>query len=1034
MIKRHDLGARAARARIGSGWGGGTRRRLALLALVLLAACSALAVDLGPSRAQYGTVADRITIKKENILGSFDVRNYFIVYAEVYDANGALVHGPGAGWSPNAWQITRVSQIISGTNVTFGRAYAAYQVVSPGEVTITLTVGSASASITLQLGEPVDSGPPEPSSIVFASPFTSRLSQTTLDAAPDALRQTWDGPDRVTVTVLVTDANGATVPDGTPVEWELWRFVDKPWPKSRGEAGRGWGFWLPVSVDRTTTNGAATGTWRKAVSGNADSNAVLVIARAGPAVGAVVAEANRKLWRAQDRPAAIEIIDAPERWESVPVGEPVTLRARLLNLNGDPVSNTNYQVRWRFHEYGEALALGKPEIVTRVSTSRADGTRPNMDGVASATYTPRYPGTVWVRAYETTGGAERVLLDTVAFNVGGYYPPPADLALRLRLLNDSDAMVPTGATLRVGAELTYGGPSEFEQALHVTEGTLRLLGSLEWEAGRSRFEVPAQSALTRRTVLLDHLAWHSGRTGRGAEGGKADGQCKGVSEDGATAWTCALDFGDAASLTIPPGTRPGAYTISGTLSVNGREYHDTLELTVVAPGSVDEVAEVRFGFAPQERGANRGDPYPSTIAAGESTKLRLTALNENGTASAAGSITSILLTTTSGSLSTPLGGGCAAGDGLLCDIPVSAVTASNADEIPITLSHPGPEKAGTTTVRATLISSDGEAFNPPPLSVTFKGGAASLAISEPATGLLGSATADDDRDQLALTVTAADASGNDVEVPYRSPRAVITGPEGERVLSGISVVWTEDGPDRDEAHDRFTRNAADAVVATIRTTASAASPLAPGEYTLELRAGDKTGTQTFTVVGPVGSVTLGEPQGDLQLDGRISLSATIRDAAGRPVPDGTPVEWTKHTADEATVLVQLAADRTTSDGVASAEYWAAGAGVAVVTARADGIADLVRIVIPGSDDDADESGSGAAGSQPAGAAADLSSALPGAFAIWLGDSVTTAAALLNDLPGVGSIAFWQGITWRRYSGPTSVDFLIKPGAILWLGD
>ena len=1044
MIKRHDLGARAARARIRSGGGGGTRRGLALLALALLAACSALAVDLAPSRAQYGTVASRITIKEENILGSFDVRNYFIVYAEVWDANGNLVHGPGAGWSPNAWQITRVSQIITGTNVTFGRAYSAYQVVSPGEVTITLTVGSASASITLQLGEPVASQASEPSSIVFASPFTSRLSETTLLAAPDALRQTWDGPDRVTVTALVTDANGAAVPDGTPVEWELWRFVDKPWPKSRGETGRGWGWWVPVSVDRTTTNGAATGTWRLAVSGQPDANAVLVIARAGPAVGAVVAEANRKLWRAQDRPAAIEIIDAPERWESVPAGEPVTLRARLLNLYGAPVSNTTYQVRWRFHEYGEALALGKPEIVTRVTTARSqvDGTRPNADGVASATYTPRYPGTIWVRAYETTGGAERVLLDTVAFTVGDYYPPPADLALNLRLLNDSDAIVPIGSTLRVGAELTYSGPSEFEQALHITSGTLRTLGSLEWEAGRSRFDVSAQSALTRRTVLLDHLAWHSGRTGRGAEGGRAEGQCKGVSEGGGTAWTCALDLGDAASLTIPPGTRPGVYTISGTLSVNGREYHGALELTVVAPGSVDEVAEVSFDFAPQERGAQRGAPYPATIAAGESTKLRLTALNENGTASAPDGITSILLTTTSGSLSTPLGGGCTAGDGLICGIPVSALTASNTDQIPITLTHPGPDKAGITTVQATLVSSDGEAFNPPPLSVTFKGAAASLAISEPATGLLGSITADDDRDQLTLTVTATDASGNDVEVPYRAPRAVITDPDGERVSSGISVVWTEDGPDRDEAHDRFTRNAANAVEATIRSTAAAASPLAPGEYTLELRTGDHTATRTFTVVGPVGAVTLGEPQGDLQLNGRISLSATIRDAAGAPVPDGTPVEWTEHADGEATVLVQLAADRTTTDGVASAEYWAADVGVAVVTARADDIADLARISIPAPADGsgsgggaaAGASGSGAAGPPPTGAAVYLSSALPGAFTVWLGDSVTTAAALLNDLPGVGSISFWQGLTWRRYSGPTSVDFLIKPNAILWLGD
>ncbi len=1037
MIKRHDLGARAARARIRGGGGGGTRRGLALLALALLAACSALAVDLGASRAQVAGIPASVTIDEDHILGSLAVRSYFLVRGQVRDANGDLVQGADSRGQPipsvgaPAWSASdgssRAAYLIGGLSVFSGQAYATYLVARAGEVTITLTVAGVSGSITLQLGELVNSSPPESSSIMLASPFTSRLAS--------------DNPNQVTVTALVTDANGAAVPDGTPVEWETWRFQDRPHPVD--EEGL---FWVPISVDRTTTNGTATGTWRKASVTATNTNPVLVVARAGPAVGAVLTEANRSL-QAAPKPAAIEIIEHPSRWESIAVGESVTLRARLTDLNGNPVQDGE-EVHWRWHEEGRALALGREDVFANTSTGGANS-RPTTEGVASATFTANHEGFVWIRAYEISGGPERYLLDVIAFNVGDYRPPPADLALRLRLLNDSDAMVPIGATLRVGADLTYSGFGELDQALHITSGTLRLLSSLEWEAGRSRLGVAAQSALTRRTVLREQLAWHGGRTGRGAEGGRAEGQCKGVSEGGGTAWTCALDLGDAASFTIPQGTRPGPYTISGALSVNGREYHGALELTVVAPGSVDEVAEVSFDFAPQERGARRGDPYPATIAAGESTKLRLTALNENGTASAPDGITSILLTTTSGSLSTPLGGGCTAGAGLICGIPVSALTASNTDQIPITLTHPGPDKAGITTVQATLVSSDGEAFNPPPLSVTFKGAAASLAISEPATGLLGSVTADDDRDQLTLTVTATDASGNEVEVPYRAPRAVITGPDGERVSSGISVVWTEDGPDRDEAHDRFTRNAADAVVATIRSTAAAASPLAPGEYTLELRTGDHTATRTFTVVGPVGAVTLGEPQGDLQLNGRISLSATIRDAAGAPVPDGTPVEWTEHADGEATVLVQLAADRTTTDGVASAEYWAADVGVAVVTARADDIADLARISIPapgsaagggtasgagGGAAGSGAGGSGAAGPPPTGAAVYLSSVLPGAFTVWLGDSVTTAAALLNDLPGVGSISFWQGLTWRRYSGPTSVDFLIKPNAILWLGD
>ena len=1038
--------------------GGGTLKGAALLALILLAALSALAVNLAPSHAQdcFGNVPARIDIDENGILGSLHERSYFVIYGDVWDANGCKIHHVSSAWSPNAWQIDRVSQVYE-VITSFGRAWAAYQVVRPGPLTLTLTAGSVSDSVTLQLGEPVVSQAPEPNSILLAAPYYQRLNQAVMLAAPEASRQLWDGPDRVTVTALVTDANGAPVPDGTPVEWEMWRFHDRPWPAA---SARAFGeFWLPISVDRTTTNGAATGTWRKR-EGNGrpgPDDFVLAVARAGPAVAAVVTEANRNLYRAQDRPTRVEIIEHPERWESVPVGEPVTLRARLTNLNGDPVSNNGYPVHWRFHEYGAALARDRLDFVTRTTENLVNNTRPNSEGVVTATYTPRYPGVVWVRAYQTAGGPDNVLLDAVAFTVGDYYPPPDDLALSLRLLDDSDAMVPIGTTLRVGAELTYSGSSGFEQALHVTSGALRIVGSLQWEAGRNRLDTPGRSALTRRTVLLDHLAYRSGQVGHGAQGGANEGQCKGVSEDGETNWTCALDFGDGAAITIPAGTPAGVYTISGTLSINGREYTDSMEFTVVEPGSIDEVAEVRFDFAPQERGANRGEPYPAAIAPGERTKLRLTSLNEHGAASATGSISSILLTAAAGTLSTTLGDGCGAAAGSrICRIPVSAVTASNSHQLPITITHPGPNNAGTTTVEATVISSDGEAFTPPPLTVTFKGAAETLAISEPPTGLLGSATDDDDRDQLKLTVTAADAAGNDVELPYRAPSAVIKNAEGQRVASGISVVWTADGPDDDETHDRFARNAANAVEAVITTTATAAAPLTPGQYTLELRTDGKTASQTFTVVGPASSVVLGDPQGDLQVNGVITLTATIRDAEGALVPDGTPVEWNSLNIGETTVLVQLRADRATTQGAATAKFWAVNPGAATITARADGIADLAWVRIPttpatatagsaagGSADGSAGSGAagtgadGSAGAAAGGAAATappLTSTLPGSFSLYTGTAPTTAAALLNDLPGVLSISYWSGRGWSRYTGSRSTNFTIPPNALLWLAN
>ena len=588
-------------------------------------------------------------------------------------------------------------------------------------------------------------------------------------------------------------------------------------------------------------------------------------------------------------------------------------------------------------------------------------------------------------------------------NVGAYPDAPDDLALSLRLIADSDNIVPTDSTLRVSAALTHTGGS---QSLYVSSGALRVVGSQEWVGnGRSRLLI-------------------AGQTVQGFSLADPD-TCNGVSADGQTDWTCTVQL-NGASIYIPPGTPEGTFTISGVITVNGREYRDELEVTVVAPGAVDEVAEVQFDFAEQTLGADRGEPYPSNVPAGGSTRFRLGILNENGAASATGSVGSVLLTTTLGVLSTTIGGGCE-GSGATCQIPASAVTGANADRIVITLAHPGADKSGTATVRATVITNNGESFTPPPLTVTFEGAAETLAISEPAAGLLAHATtADgDNRDTLKLTVTAADAVGNDVEVSYRAPRATITGPNDKEVTSDLSVVWTEDSDDDDDDdHDRFTRNTDDAVEATIRVTAPATAPLAAGDYTLELRTDGKTAAQTFTVIGAVDSVTLSEPRGALWVNGTVTLVANVRDAGGTPVPDGTPIEWSSQPVGDSTVLVRLSADQATTDGTATAEYIAVGAGTTAVKASAGNLADVSLVSIA------------AAQAAPGAAAPRLSDGLTsrnaGSYAVWTGSAETTASALLAELSGVSAIIRAGNDGWLRYAGAGSTDFAVARGAVLWL--
>ena len=278
---------------------------------------------------------------------------------------------------------------------------------------------------------------------------------------------------------------------------------------------------------------------------------------------------------------------------------------------------------------------------------------------------------------------------------------------------------------------------------------------------------------------------------------------------------------------------------------------------------------------------------------------------------------------------------------------------------------------------------------------------------------------------LKLTVSAADAAGNDVEVPYRAPRAIIRDPEGKVVASGVSVVWTEDGDDADDAHDRFTRNTADAVEATVRVTVAAADPLKLGVYTLELRTAGQTATQKFTVVGGTDSVALSEPTGELRVNGAISLTATLRDAEGNPAPDGTPVTWAERSTGQSAVLVQLAADGATTGGAATATFLAVSPGSAVVSAESGEAREVALLRI--------------AAAAPAGPEAEREPQLgeslstqgaPG-LATWLGDAQTSASALLDALSGISSIQLWSIDRWLRYSGGDD-DFAIQPGAILWL--
>ena len=613
--------------------------------------------------------------------------------------------------------------------------------------------------------------------------------------------------------------------------------------------------------------------------------------------------------------------------------------------------------------------------------------------------------------------------------------PPCFLELVLSLADDSDNVVQAGDSLAVEAKLVY---IDSYRMLDIDEpGRLSATGPVHWESnGRNRIGIPMQS--------LHDL------------GGAAP--CSSVTINGPTTWTCELDTEDS-TIVVPIGTPDGVFTIHGAVNIDGLTYRGSLDVTV---GDVDEVTSATLDFAtdiapgdstdtPTNNWTGDDRPYPSSLNLGQRTTFQLAVLNENDAASAAGEIDSIVLTTSAGSLSLLNPNGvCVGDDGRSCQLPVNLLNATNSDNIRIELAHPG--EPGAATVRATVIAKDGEEFTPEPLSVIFLGPPKTLAISAPQSPMLNVGTPDsgmdrDDLDLLTLSVTAADSAGNTVPVPADVRLAELRNPADEVVWTG-SVGTLQNGL-RIDWPLRW-RDSAGELVDTAQTTpgvqtrplldpdgnlqveididAEAAAKLTAGQYTLKLSAGGLSATQRFIVSGAPAAVSLSAPQGDgmAAQGGVISLTATVTDANGNPVTDGTPVAWAEpRMVGESPVLVQVAVDRVTTGGTASASYQVVGFGSTYLRATAGAGTDVQLFNSP------------APAAPPPSPAEDLTRRAPGGVSVWLGEGQTTASALLAGIPHATSIRTLRNGQWLRYSVvdgrliPGSFDFPVNPGDILW---
>ena len=514
------------------------------------------------------------------------------------------------------------------------------------------------------------------------------------------------------------------------------------------------------------------------------------------------------------------------------------------------------------------------------------------------------------------------------------------------------------------------------------------------------------------------------------------GGCSVTLVDGVRTATCPLTLSNA-EIVIPKGTPDGPFTITGKVALqvsrssgSAVTLRDTLELTI---GTVDELAEVKFGFADDP---STGQPYPSLVEPGGSTTLLLSALNENGKASAKGALSDVLFTTTRGSLSAALGDAageaCVAAGGDTCQLSNAntALTGSNSDKIRLTVSHPGASKAGEAVVEVDVIGPGGEVFEPEPLRISFAGVPTELAIAPPPTALLGRdpSGATDQRNVSTLVVSAVDSNGAKASVPDGSYSATLSDSDGKAVAaSRASVEWPlREGGAEDGA---LVLNDGDPQ-ARVTVLAGASAPLAAGEYTLKLSAGAGgrrvSDTQTIIVTGGAAAIALSaEPAGVIEVGATVTVTATVSDASGAAAPDGTPVMFSEQSISPNTVLVLLSPSRQlTSNGEASVTARALGLGSGYVRAEADNLGEIqpVTVVAP-----------------PPAALDDAAAGLTvDAFNTWTGPRATRASELYGMLEGVSQLSKWDGVKWVSY-GETdgllnsgSTDFSIVRGTVLWL--
>ena len=470
-----------------------------------------------------------------------------------------------------------------------------------------------------------------------------------------------------------------------------------------------------------------------------------------------------------------------------------------------------------------------------------------------------------------------------------------------------------------------------------------------------------------------------------------------------------------------------AYT-DGTDKKLGRGasiFNDTARLGV---SSINEVATVRLTF---ERAPNLGTVVASR---NERVQVRLGVLNENGRAADPSAVLSVTLISTVGSVSSPNAPQLCASASNVCTFTATQlktqVTTSSDPSLPasIPLQWQAPAEPGEGTLTAQVLGEISGLVETDPITLHVPGPVRTYEIAAPKAvvhykhvgsdggGALDSTDrAANARDELRLKITALDAANGPTAMPRSVPTSIL-GPGGARIAPTEIAAGIEDCD-----------SSGATCVLVIDVDAVDGVPL--GDYQVVVGSGTTSANRAFQVGGDASELTVEwSPESDTPVGSRITFTATVADADGRPVADGTPVAFLP-IPDESVLFKGPLSNPLTAGGKASQVLTVVKAGLAILSVRVD---------VPNGPTKTPSINTGARTPVAPVCGYESLSSAQGGLATWTGAAGCMADDLLGSADAIRAIWTYSGGRWLAYSAtngaplPGALNFNLLPNAQLWV--